>query len=67
MGSLQERSVNKIKAIITSKNFELDVSIKDLQSKQYGGVSRDEQVLVVNGIIKEIEVFEHILNALNKE
>jgi hypothetical protein len=66
MGSLQERSVNKIKAIITSKNFELDVSVKDLQSKQYGGVSRDEQVLVVNGIIKEIEVFEHILNALKK-
>jgi hypothetical protein len=66
MGSLQERSVNKIKAIITSKNFELDVSVKDLQSKQYGGVSRDEQVLVVNGIIREIEVFEHILNALKK-
>tara|TARA_R110000764_G_C10739180_1_gene350533 strand:+ start:219 stop:419 length:201 start_codon:yes stop_codon:yes gene_type:complete len=65
MNDLQERAINKIDAIITSKNFELDVSIKDLQSKQYGGVSRDEQVLVVNGIIKEIEVFEHILNALN--
>jgi hypothetical protein len=66
MRDVQERAINKIKAIITSKNFELDVSIKDLQSKQYGGVSRDEQVLVVNGIIKEIEVFEHILNALKK-
>ncbi len=67
MQDLQERAVNKIEAILTSKGFELLVSIKDLDAKQYGGVSRDEHLLVVNGIGKEIEVFEHILNALNKE
>ena len=67
MNDLQERAINKIDAILTAKGFELSVSIKDLDAKQYGGVSRDEQLLVVNGIGKEIEVFEHILNALNKE
>ena len=67
MNDLQERSINKIDAILTAKGFELSVSIKNLDAKQYGGVSRDEQLLVVNGIGKEIEVFEHILNALNKE
>jgi hypothetical protein len=67
MNDLQERSINKIDAILTAKGFELSVSIKNLYAKQYGGVSRDEQLLVVNGIGKEIEVFEHILNALNKE
>tara|TARA_R110002124_G_scaffold155414_1_gene322590 strand:+ start:84 stop:287 length:204 start_codon:yes stop_codon:yes gene_type:complete len=67
MSDLQERAINKIDAILTAKGFELSVSIKNLDAKQYGGVSRDEQLLVVNGIGKEIEVFEHILNALNKE
>ena len=67
MNDLQERAINKIDAILTAKGFELSVSIKDLDAKQYGGVSREEQLLVVNGIGKEIEVFEHILNALNKE
>lgn len=67
MNDLQERAINKIDAILTAKGFELSVSIKNLDAKQYGGVSRDEQLLVVNGIGKEIEVFEHILNALNKE
>ena len=67
MNDLQERAINKIDAILTAKGFELSVSIKNLDAKQYGGVSREEQLLVVNGIGKEIEVFEHILNALNKE
>lgn len=67
MNDLQERAINKIDAILTAKGFELSVSIKNLDAKQYGGVSRDEQLLVVDGIGKEIEVFEHILNALNKE
>ena len=66
MNDLQERAINKIDAILTAKGFELSVSIKNLDAKQYGGVSREEQLLVVNGIGKEIEVFEHILNALNK-
>ena len=66
MRDLQERAINKIDAILTAKGFELEISIKNLDAKQYGGVSRDEQLLVVAGIGKEIEVFEHILNALNK-
>ena len=67
MSDTKERSINKIEAILTSKGFELDISIKDLDAKQYGGVSREEHLLVVNGIKREIEVFEYILNALNKQ
>jgi hypothetical protein len=67
MNDTKERSINKIEAILTSKGFELDISIKDLDAKQYGGVSREEHLLVVNGIKREIEVFEYILNALNKQ
>lgn len=67
MNDTKERSINKIEAILTSKGFELDVSIKNLDTEQYGGVSREEHLLIVNGIKREIEVFEYILNALNKQ
>ena len=67
MNDTKERSVNKIEAILTSKSFELDISIKNLETKQYGGVSLEEHLLIVNGIKREIEVFEYILNALNKQ
>tara|TARA_R100000541_G_scaffold45928_1_gene52958 strand:- start:1300 stop:1539 length:240 start_codon:yes stop_codon:yes gene_type:complete len=57
-------AIDKLEAQLINAKFMVDDTHRDLKAGLYGGVTRREQQLVLDGCRKEVEIFEYILKTL---
>ncbi len=57
---LQERASNKAFAKITILNFDIDKLKSDIDKGLYGGLDREQMILLYTSTLREREVWNHI-------
>ena len=58
-------ATDKIQSKLVNLMFSIEDAKKALKLKIYGGITEEEQRLILDGEQKEKEIYEYILNALD--
>ena len=61
---IKMRVTDKIQAKLVQAMFDREDTKKILRTKIYGGVTREENEMILDGIKTDIEVLEYILDSL---
>jgi len=61
---LQERASNKAFAKITMLNFDIDKLKSDIDKKLYGGLDREQMILLYTSTLREREVWNYIAKTI---
>jgi hypothetical protein len=61
---IKMRATDKIQAKLVQAMFDREDAKKILRTKIYGGVTREENEMILDGIKTDIEVLEYILDSL---
>tara|TARA_X000001382_G_scaffold99914_1_gene74437 strand:- start:4918 stop:5148 length:231 start_codon:yes stop_codon:yes gene_type:complete len=64
--SLHTLATDKIQSKLVNLMFSIEDAKKALKNKIYGGITLEEQRLILDSEQKEKEIYEYILNALDK-
>ena len=63
--SLHTLATDKIQSKLVNIMFSIEDAKKALKNKVYGGITLEEQRLILDSEQKEKEIYEHILDALD--
>lgn len=58
-------ATDKIQAKLINLMFAIEDAKKALKNKMYGGITEEEQVLILRNEQKEKQIYEYILDALD--
>tara|TARA_B100000768_G_C11273471_1_gene374628 strand:- start:1289 stop:1522 length:234 start_codon:yes stop_codon:yes gene_type:complete len=58
-------ATDKIQAKLINLMFAIEDAKKALKNKMYGGITEEEQVLILRSEQKEKQIYEYILDALD--
>ena len=57
-------AVDKLNAQIINAKFMVEDAQRDIKDGLYGGVTRAEMDIVLNGLNKEVEIFQYMLDTI---
>ena len=60
-------ATDKIQAKLLNLMFAIEDAKRALKNRMYGGVTEEEQILILRNTQKEQEIYEYILDALNNK
>jgi hypothetical protein len=60
-------ATDKIQAKLINLMFAIEDAKKALKNKMYGGITEEEQILILRNEQKEQQIYEYILDALNNK
>jgi hypothetical protein len=60
-------ATDKIQAKLLNLMFAIEDAKRALKNKMYGGVTEEEQILILRNTQKEQEIYEYILDALDNK
>jgi hypothetical protein len=60
-------ATDKIQAKLVNLMFSIEDAKKALKTKVYGGITVEEQRLILDGETREKEIYEYILDALDNK
>jgi len=64
--ALHTLATDKIQSKLVNLMFSIDDAKKALKTKVYGGITVEEQRLILDGETREQEIYEYILDALDQ-
>ena len=65
--SLHTLATDKIQSRLVNIMFSIEDAKRALKNKIYGGITVEEQRLILDGETREKEIYEYILNALDNK
>ena len=60
-------ATDKIQAKLLNLMFAIEDAKRALKNRMYGGVTEEEQILILRNTQKEQEIYEYILDALDNK
>ena len=60
-------ATDKIQSKLVNLMFAIEDAKKALKNKMYGGITEEEQILILRNEQKEQQIYEYILDALNNK
>ena len=60
-------ATDKIQAKLVNLMFAIEDAKRSLKNRMYGGITEEEQILILRNTQKEQEIYEYILDALDSK